>query len=111
MMVEHATEAIYTLTWTGPSTKDSGTQYEGVRDQADGYIAALIYKRQTLEKRFRCVKRRARRPVPDAERGRQQIGHVYGWWPRHKERTHEEWLALFRELEIPGANEHPPAHC
>ncbi|KUI28866.1 acetyl-CoA acetyltransferase [Mycobacterium sp. IS-1496] len=105
MLVEHANgamfdpplgPAVYPRT-VAPNRKPYETK--------DGYIAALIYNDKHWNAFVDAVK-----PVWDndlygtLERRAKQIDTVYGLVAETlKERTTDEWLALFRELEIPAA--------
>jgi crotonobetainyl-CoA:carnitine CoA-transferase CaiB-like acyl-CoA transferase len=72
---------------------------------SDGYIAALIYN----DKQWSAFVDAVRPPwasdlYTTLERRARQIDKVYALLAETlKERTTEEWLALFRELEIPAA--------
>ncbi|MGH3438615.1 MAG: CaiB/BaiF CoA transferase family protein [Sciscionella sp.] len=72
---------------------------------SDGYIAALIY----TDKHWHAFIDTVRPPwagklYSTLEQRARQIDTVYGLVAETmKERTTEEWLALFRELEIPAA--------
>lgn len=72
---------------------------------SDGYIAALIYN----DKQWSAFIDAVRPPwagdlYATLERRARQIDKVYALLAEtFKERTTEEWLALFRELEIPAA--------
>ncbi len=77
---------------------------------SDGYIAALIYN----DKHWSAFIDAVRPPwasdlYATLERRARQIDTVYGLVAQTmKERTTDEWLALFRELEIPAAAIHTP---
>ncbi|MGE2714041.1 CaiB/BaiF CoA transferase family protein [Mycolicibacterium litorale] len=76
----------------------------------DGHIAVLIYNDKHWNAFIKAVS-----PVWESdvyatlERRAKQIDTVYGLVAETlKERTTDEWLALFRELEIPAAPIHTP---
>jgi crotonobetainyl-CoA:carnitine CoA-transferase CaiB-like acyl-CoA transferase len=105
MLVEHANGAIYDPP-LGPAfyprtVAPNRRPYE----TSDGYIAALIYNDKHWNAFIGAVQ-----PVwaddlySTLEQRAKQIDAVYGLVAQTmKERTTEEWLALFRELEIPAA--------
>jgi crotonobetainyl-CoA:carnitine CoA-transferase CaiB-like acyl-CoA transferase len=105
MLVEHANgamfdpplgPAVYPRT-VAPNRKPYATR--------DGHIAALIYN----DKHWNAFVDAVRPPwagelYATLERRARQIDTVYGLVAETlKERTTDEWLALFRELEIPAA--------
>jgi crotonobetainyl-CoA:carnitine CoA-transferase CaiB-like acyl-CoA transferase len=105
MLVEHANGAIYDPP-LGPAVyprtvAPNRRPYE----TSDGHIAALIYN----DKHWNAFINAVRPAWADdlystLERRANQIDTVYGLLAQTmKERTSEEWLALFRELEIPAA--------
>lgn len=105
MLVEHANGAMFDPP-LGPAVyprtvAPNRRPYE----TKDGFIAALIYNDKHWNAFVEAVK-----PVWDnhlygtLERRAKQIDTVYGLVAETlKERTTDEWLALFRELEIPAA--------
>ena len=105
MLVEHANGAIYDPP-LGPAfyprtVAPNRRPYE----TSDGYIAALIYNDKHWNAFIGAVKPAwADDLYSTLERRAKQIDTVYGLVAQTiKERTTEEWLALFRELEIPAA--------
>ena len=105
MLVEHANGAIYDPP-LGPAfyprtVAPNRRPYE----TSDGYIAALIYNDKHWNAFIDAVKPAwADDLYSTLERRAKQIDTVYGLVAQTmKERTTEEWLALFRELEIPAA--------
>jgi crotonobetainyl-CoA:carnitine CoA-transferase CaiB-like acyl-CoA transferase len=105
MLVEHANGAIYNPP-LGPAfyprtVAPNRRPYE----TSDGYIAALIYNDKHWNAFIGAVKPAwADDLYSTLERRAKQIDTVYGLVAQTmKERTTEEWLALFRELEIPAA--------
>jgi crotonobetainyl-CoA:carnitine CoA-transferase CaiB-like acyl-CoA transferase len=105
MLVEHANGAIYDPP-LGPAfyprtVAPNRRPYE----TSDGYIAALIYNDKHWNAFVGAVKPAwADDMYSTLERRANQIDAVYGLVAQTmKERTTEEWLALFRELEIPAA--------
>jgi crotonobetainyl-CoA:carnitine CoA-transferase CaiB-like acyl-CoA transferase len=105
MLVEHANGAIYDPP-LGPAfyprtVAPNRRPYE----TSDGYIAALIYNDKHWNAFVGAVKPAwADDMYSTLERRANQIDVVYGLVAQTmKERTTEEWLALFRELEIPAA--------
>jgi crotonobetainyl-CoA:carnitine CoA-transferase CaiB-like acyl-CoA transferase len=105
MLVEHANGAIYDPP-LGPAfyprtVAPNRRPYE----TSDGYIAALIYNDKHWNAFIGAVKPAwADDLYSTLEQRAKQIDAVYGLVAQTmKERTTEEWLALFRELEIPAA--------
>jgi crotonobetainyl-CoA:carnitine CoA-transferase CaiB-like acyl-CoA transferase len=105
MLVEHANGAIYDPP-LGPAfyprtVAPNRRPYE----TSDGYIAALIYNDKHWNAFIGAVKPAwADDLYSTLERRAKQIDTVYGLVAQTmKERTTKEWLALFRELEIPAA--------
>jgi crotonobetainyl-CoA:carnitine CoA-transferase CaiB-like acyl-CoA transferase len=105
MLVEHANGAMFDPP-LGPAiyprtVAPNRRPYE----TSDGYIAALIYN----DKHWNAFVGAVRPPwagelYATLERRARQIDTVYGLVAQTmKERTTDEWLALFRELEIPAA--------
>jgi crotonobetainyl-CoA:carnitine CoA-transferase CaiB-like acyl-CoA transferase len=105
MLVEHANGAIYDPP-LGPAVyprtvAPNRRPYE----TSDGHIAALIYNDKHWNAFINAVQPAwADDLYSTLERRANQIDTVYGLVAQTmKERTTEEWLALFRELEIPAA--------
>jgi crotonobetainyl-CoA:carnitine CoA-transferase CaiB-like acyl-CoA transferase len=105
MLVEHANGAIYDPP-LGPAVyprtvAPNRRPYE----TSDGHIAALIYNDKHWNAFIDAVKPAwANDLYSTLERRASQIDTVYGLVAQTmKERTTEEWLTLFRELEIPAA--------
>ncbi|PXX06994.1 CaiB/BaiF CoA transferase family protein [Mycolicibacterium moriokaense] len=105
MLVEHANGAIYDPP-LGPAfyprtVAPNRRPYE----TSDGYIAALIYNDKHWNAFVGAVKPGwADDGYSTLEQRANQIDAVYGLVAQTiKERTTEEWLALFRDLEIPAA--------
>ncbi len=121
MLVEHANGAMFD-TALGPAVYPRAVApNRKPYETKDGQIAALIYN----DKHWHAFIERVQ-PVWNSvefttlEQRAKQIDTVYGLVAQTlKERTTEEWLQLFRELEIPAAavntpdalfdNEHPNA--
>ena len=105
MLVEHANGAIYDPP-LGPAVyprtvAPNRRPYE----TSDGHIAALIYNDKHWNAFINAVQPAwADDLYSTLERRAGQIDTVYGLVAQTmKERTTEEWLTLFRELEIPAA--------
>jgi crotonobetainyl-CoA:carnitine CoA-transferase CaiB-like acyl-CoA transferase len=77
----------------------------------DGQIAALIYNDKHWQGFVDAVRPAWNRPEFDTlEQRAGRIDTVYGLVAQTlRERTTDEWLTLFRELEIPAAPIHSPA--
>ncbi len=113
MLVEHANGAMFDPP-LGPAVyprtvAPNRRPYE----TKDGHIAALIYNDKHWNAFVGAVRPRWVEQDPTLystlERRAQQIDKVYGLVAETlKERTTEEWLALFEELEIPAAPIHTP---
>ena len=106
MLVEHANGAMFDPpARTRRLPADSGTEPQGRTDTSDGYIAALIYNDKHWNAFVDAVQPAwADDLYSTLEQRAKQIDTVYGLVAETmKERTTEEWLALFRELEIPAA--------
>lgn len=110
MLVEHANgamfdpplgPAVYPRT-VAPNRKPYATK--------DGHIAALIYNDKHWDAFITAVRPEWNSELyATLERRAKQIDTVYGLIAQTlRERTTDEWLALFRELEIPAAPIHTP---
>jgi len=105
MLVEHANGAIFTPP-LGPAIYPRAVApNRRPYRTSDGYIAALIYN----DKHWSAFIEAVRPPwasdlYATLERRARQIDKVYALLAETlKERTTEEWLTLFRQLEIPAA--------
>ncbi|HWF27924.1 MAG TPA: CoA transferase, partial [Mycobacterium sp.] len=105
MLVEHANGAIFTPP-LGPAVYPRAVApNRRPYRTSDGYIAALIYN----DKHWSAFIEAVRPPwasdlYATLERRARQIDKVYALLAETlKERTTEEWLTLFRQLEIPAA--------
>jgi crotonobetainyl-CoA:carnitine CoA-transferase CaiB-like acyl-CoA transferase len=105
MLVEHANGAMFNPP-LGPAVYPRAVApNRRPYRTSDGYIAALIYN----DKQWSAFIEAVRPPwasdlYATLERRARQIDKVYALVAETlKERTTEEWLALFRELEIPAA--------
>ena len=113
MLVEHANGAIFTPP-LGPAIYPRAVApNRRPYRTSDGYIAALIYN----DKHWSAFIEAVRPPwasdlYATLERRARQIDKVYALLAETlKERTTEEWLTLFRQLEIPAAPLPHPTSC
>jgi crotonobetainyl-CoA:carnitine CoA-transferase CaiB-like acyl-CoA transferase len=111
MLVEHANGAMFAPA-LGPAVyprtvAPNRRPYE----TKDGQIAALIYNDKHWQGFVDAVRPAWNRPEFDTlEQRAGRIDTVYGLVAQTlRERTTDEWLTLFRELEIPAAPIHSPA--
>ena len=106
MLVEHANGAMFDPP-LGPArlSAHGGAESPAVPHQRRLHRRADL-QRQTLERvrRTPCSRHGRATRTPHSNMRANQIDTVYGLVAETmKERTTEEWLALFRELEIPAA--------
>ena len=105
MLVEHANGAMFDPP-LGPAVypRTVAPNRRPYRTK-DGHIAALIYNDKHWNAFVDAVRPAVGdRAVRHAGNAREQIDTVYGLVAETmRERTTDEWLALFRELEIPAA--------
>ena len=105
MLVEHANGAMFSPP-LGPALYPRAVApNRRPYRTSDGYIAALIYNDKHWSAFIEAVRPRwASDLYATLERRARQIDKVYALLAETlKERTTEEWLTLFRELEIPAA--------